>query len=261
MKKVLLMLLLPGLALTSCSTQQKAIKFKKAQEIADKITNYIHYERRGYEVTCKQERSNSKNSKNNLKINYLVKYSNNGDYYIKEVRKGFEDEEKVDMISETYFLYETDLKHISYQIVKNNITKEKTIDVYSYSYGHYSAPYYDETDFYNDYIYPYLDPSSSVATIGYNQTEDMKVKYYSSDDGDLTIKLKVSYKVPTEGAYTGSASLAYNKYHLVKVEQAMKNESGLKESIKLGVKYKSQDIKLPKDWKERVVDKTTIIYY
>lgn len=261
MKKVLLMLLLPGLALISCSSQQTAIKYKKAQEIADKISNYIYYERRGYEVTCKWERSNSKNSKDNLKINYLVKYSNNGDYYIKEVRKGFVDEEKVDMISETYFLYEAELNHISYQIVKNNITKEKTIDVYSYSYGHYSAPYYDETDFYNDYIYPYLDPSSSVATIEYNKTEDTKVKYYSSDDGDLTIKLKVSFKEPTEGTYTGSASLAYNKYHLVKVEQAIKYEGGLKESYKFGIKYKSQDIKLPKDWKERVVDKTTNIYY
>ena len=256
MKKISLLFLISSLLIVSCSENGQEIKKEKAQEIAaeiDQATDNVevikHETKVDYyyaETKTTETRSYTyiKNEKGEVHITSnqeMVSEISRSDFYIVE----HAEYEKVIYLKQ--FRQKPDSKaeeEVSVYTKKDDPTFDTLAATYANAATQTASPYYKEA--------AYATKVMALNTI----VENIKLKYYSSGAGNLTIEIDASKMVDDKGETPKSAKLkyVYNKNLLSTYEFTTVLKNGDKASLSLNCEYdETYKISLPAGWEKNIV--------
>ena len=244
MKNYRLLLLIPFMALGACSSQ-KEISLEKAKEIAAKISAYESTDSFIFTLSNQGEVGKG-DSKYSVDLSYRYVYTSKGYYtYI----KGNNADQQFD--AELYCVSNTrhgDVKFVRYY----NVEKKEYVKAVSTS--KYNSDY--ETAFTDYGVYRSVSAYNYYRQVRVLDVEISKGdidKYYSSKDGELTIKYKtnIDYMTEDDVEWTtgGTETYIYKDYRFVSADGDTSSNYGNKWITKGSSEYK-EDLKvdLPEDW-------------
>lgn len=256
MKTKKLLLFIPVIALSSCSSIGKEITPEEANEIAYPIfLNQQTISEYNFSYSVTNNMGDSKETRS-----YKAIFDENGDYMISREEKETSKGGTYQSSKTIYYFKPSKSSTVLYVKQFNGSTNKTTIESYFYQagdgYEEFEIALNKQKSFKEEATGYYSSTALALGTDpGVGANYDSTYTYYSNGDKNLTAKLSFVYNKTDSGSdtiKTINRTYSFNNELFVKYEGSYVSFDGKKRTETAKCDYKNLKISFPSDWREHI---------